>query len=127
MPDTEKPAGAETEVPESLVGVIVILDHQYLHVDRGELDLHAAAREQVSERVDASSSNVVALALHELGAPLTDYQKAQVVAYDELPAMSVMGVRDADGAWTVLEDEEALPEAYADLEQMAYLEFARAV
>ena len=86
-----------------------------------------AGSEQVSERVDASASNVVALALHELGAPLTDYQKAQVVAYDELPAMSVMGVRDADGAWTVLEDEEALPEAYADLEQMAYLEFARAV
>lgn len=86
-----------------------------------------AGREQVSEHIDASAANVVALALEAIGAPLTDYQKAQVVAYDEVPAMSVMGVRDASGAWTVLENEEALPEAYADLEQMAYLEFAQAV
>ena len=83
--------------------------------------------EQVSERVDASAANVVALALHALGAPLTDYQKAQVVAYDEVPAMSVMGVRDASGTWITLDEKDALPQAYRDLEQIAYLEFSRAV
>lgn len=86
-----------------------------------------AGSDQVSERVDASASNVVALALHALGAPLTDYQKAQVVAYDEVPAMSVMGVRDASGAWTTLDETDALPTTYRDLEKMAYLEFSQAV
>ena len=86
-----------------------------------------AGCEQVSERVDASASNVVALALDALGAPLTSYQKAQVVTYDELPATSVMGVRDQDGAWTTLDEKDALPDAYADLERMAYLEFAQKV
>lgn len=86
-----------------------------------------AGCEQVSERVDASASNVVALALNALGAPLNSYQKAQVVTYDELPATSVMGVRDQDGAWTTLDEKDALPDAYADLERMAYLEFAQKV
>lgn len=86
-----------------------------------------AGCEQTSERVDASASNVVALALHALGAPLTDYQKAQVVAYDELPALSVMGVRDASGTWFDLGDEDALPDDYRDLEQITYLEFGEKV
>lgn len=86
-----------------------------------------AGRSQESERVDASAANVVALMLDTIGAPLTDYQKAQVVSYAEVPALSVMGVRDASGAWITLGEKDRLPAAYADLEQMAYLEFARAV
>lgn len=77
--------------------------------------------------MDASAANVVALMLDTIGAPLTDYQKAQVVSYAEVPALSVMGVRDASGAWVTLGEKDRLPAAYADLEQMAYLEFARAV
>lgn len=84
-----------------------------------------AGRAQTSTRVDASASNVVALALDAIGAPLSDYQKAQVMAYDEVPALSLAGVRDAEGAWTALDEEDRLPGAYADLEWMAYLEFAR--
>ena len=86
-----------------------------------------AGCEQVSERVDASASNVAALMLDVIGAPLSDFQKAQVVSYDELTALSVVGVRDAEGAWVTLDEKDRLPAAYADLEQMAYLEFARAV
>ncbi|MBM6774853.1 hypothetical protein H9X80_04765 [Olsenella profusa] len=86
-----------------------------------------AGSDQVSEQVRASASNVVALALHALGAPLTDLQKAQVVAYGDASAMSLMGVRDASGTWFDLGDEEALPAGYRDLEQITYLEFGEKV
>lgn len=86
-----------------------------------------AGRAQESARVDASAANVAALMLDAIGAPLSDYQKAQVVSYAEVPALSVMGVRDASGAWITLGEKDALPAAYADLAQMAHLEFARAV
>ena len=41
--------------------------------------------------------------------------------------MSVMGVRDASGAWTTLDETDALRTTYRDLEKMAYLEFSQAV
>lgn len=86
-----------------------------------------AGSAQSSEEVDASASNLVALALNALGAPLTDFQKAQVVTHGELSALSVMGVRDGSGNWITLDDEETLPAVYDDLRRMAYLEFARVV
>ena len=86
-----------------------------------------AGSDQVSEQVRASASNVIALALHALGAPLTDLQKAQVVAYDEAAAMNFMGVCVASGTWHDLDDEDALPDDYRDLEQITYLEFGEKV
>ena len=59
-----------------------------------------------------------------IGAPLTDFQKAQLAVSEEMPAMSLLGVESADGAWTSADDEGALPSVYDDLAQITYLEFA---
>ena len=64
------------------------------------------------------------LLAEKIGAPLTDYQKAQLVAWEEMPALSLLGARDASGAWTPLDETDALPSVYDDLAQMSYLEFA---
>lgn len=65
-----------------------------------------------------------ALLAERIGAPLTDYQKAQLVAWEEMPALSLLGARGADGTWTPLDEAGALPDVYDDLAQMSYLEFA---
>ena len=80
-----------------------------------------------SEGLDAEATSVCylgALLAEKIGAPLTDYQKAQLVAWEEMPALSLLGARDSDGAWTPLDETDALPDAYDDLAQMSYLEFA---
>lgn len=86
-----------------------------------------AGNDQVSAQVDASASNVVALALHALGAPLTDLQKAQVVTYNETASMNALGVGGTDGTWVAISEEDEFPESYRDLEQITYLEFGENV
>ncbi len=41
-----------------------------------------------------------------------------------MPAISLLGVEDADGTWTSADDEGALPSVYNDFAQITYLEFA---
>lgn len=83
-----------------------------------------AGSDQSAERDFASPCYLAALALDAIGAPLTDYQKAQIVAREEMPALSLLGARLADVSWVALDDSDALPAAYDDLSLMAYLEFA---
>ena len=77
---------------------------------------------------DASPAYLAAMVLDAIGAPLTDFQKVQLVARDELPAISTVGALLADGGWVA--DATASPRAagaYEDLATITYLEFARAV
>ena len=41
-----------------------------------------------------------------------------------MPAVSLLGTELADGTWVSADDGDALPQAYADLAQITYLEFA---
>lgn len=83
-----------------------------------------AGRAQDGEKSDASPAYLGALTADLIGAPLTDYQKAQLAIREELPALSLLGMELSDGTWVTTDDEAALPQAYDDLAQITYLEFA---
>lgn len=76
---------------------------------------------------DTSASFLGAMALDAIGAPLTDFQKAQIVARADIPAINILGTRLADGTWIAHDQTDAMPQAYDDLAQITYLEFARKV
>ena len=83
-----------------------------------------ARSDQTGASETTSPAFLAAMAKEAIGAPLTDFQKAQLVARGEMPALSLLGALDAQGAWVGLDDEEALPQAFRDLACMSYLEFA---
>lgn len=67
-----------------------------------------------------------------IGAPMTDYQKAQMALRVDMPAINSVGFQDAGGTWHLTEsatdDPTAAPEVYAaalkarqDLAMMQYL------
>ena len=71
-----------------------------------------------------SPAYLAAVAKQVVGAPLTDFQKAQLVAREDMPAVSLVGTCRADGTWVAADDESGQPGAYDDLAQISYLEFA---
>lgn len=83
-----------------------------------------AGRTEGAGRTTTSPAYLAAKTAELIGAPLTDFQKAQLAVSEEMPAMSLLGVESADGAWTSADDEGALPSVYDDLAQITYLEFA---
>lgn len=74
-----------------------------------------------------SPAYLAAMMLDVSGAPLTELQKAQLALRDDLPALSIVGARLADGSWIEADDSRHMPDAYDDLAQITYLEFARKV
>jgi len=83
-----------------------------------------AGSAQVSEELPTSPAYLAALMAEAIGAPLSDYQKALLVAREEMPCLSLVGAQGADGTWYELEDADALGAAYDDLASISYLEFA---
>ena len=83
-----------------------------------------AGNAQDGAEFDASPAYLGSLAADLIGAPLTDYQKAQLAIREEVPALSLLGMELADGTWVDPDDEAAIPQAYDDLAQISYLEFA---
>ncbi len=79
---------------------------------------------QDGRELDASPAYLGALTAGMIGAPLTDFQKAQLAIREDMPAVSLLGTALADGTWVSADDGDALPQAYADLAQITYLEFA---
>ncbi|WP_072369816.1 LTA synthase family protein [Thermophilibacter mediterraneus] len=78
---------------------------------------------QASERLDTSVCYLGALLAEAVGAPLTDYQKAELTVREELPAVSLVGTCLADGSWLAYGSDD-VPASYDDLANMTYLEFA---
>ena len=58
-----------------------------------------AGSSQTSETQDVSSNFLGALMMDLIGAPLTDYQKAQLALRSEMPAINATGYEDKDGTW----------------------------
>ena len=83
-----------------------------------------AGNDQTSERMDASPAYLGAMTAEMIGAPLTDFQKAQLVTREEVPAVSLVGLETSDGTWLSTVESSGLPEAYYDLAKISYLEFA---
>ena len=85
---------------------------------------NVAGSGQDGESASTSISYLAAEALEAIGAPLSDFQKAQLVASEEIPLLSLAGAQLADGTWVTTDDGAALPAAYDDMAQITYLEFA---
>lgn len=83
-----------------------------------------AGSTQDSQVVETSPAYLAALTANAIGMPLTDYQKALLVARLDMPSISLMGIRDASGAWLDPASGDELPAAYDDLSRISYLEFA---
>lgn len=72
----------------------------------------------------SAPSSLAAQTLQLVGAPLTDYQKAQLVLAEQMPAVNAFGARSADGTWHALDDETSpVAQESRDYSYMAYLTF----
>ena len=58
-----------------------------------------AGCDQTSEKIDTSTNYLGSLMMQLVGAPLTDYQKAQITARTSMPAINTTGFCDARGTW----------------------------
>ena len=83
-----------------------------------------AGNTQKGEKDETSPAYLGAMLAEAIGAPLTNFQKAQLVAREEMPAVSLLGALDFSGTWCALDDEVNRPGVYDDLAQISYLEFA---
>ena len=73
----------------------------------------------------ASPADLASMALEIAGAPLTDYEKTQLVARESMPALSLVGLQTADGTWHETDDpavDPATRTTYEDLALVHYLE-----
>lgn len=76
--------------------------------------------------VDTSANYLAAQLLEAIGAPLSDYQKAQLALRRTLPAVDVSGYEDSSDTWHASTDDpqvaDDVVQAYEDLEAISYLE-----
>ncbi len=83
-----------------------------------------AGNDQVAEQEQTSPAYLAAMLCELMGAPLTDFQKAQLVTRESVPALSLVGWMDSGGTWHELEGAALESEAYRKLAFVTYLEFA---
>lgn len=87
-----------------------------------------AGNDQVSEVDDLSTNYLAAELMNLIGAPMSDYQKAQIVLREAMPAINSSGYEDAAGTWfltgSVSDDENTSPveQARTDYAVMQYYE-----
>lgn len=82
--------------------------------------------EQNNTQKHLAASNLSSHMLHAIGAPLTDYQKAQVAISQDLPVVSNYAIMSKDGSYYLPNDEKAPTASLQnDLAQMSYYHFAR--
>ena len=90
-----------------------------------------AGNDQVSEEVDLSTNYLGSVLMDLIGAPMNDYQKAQAVLREAMPAINSSGYEDAEGRWyltgsTLPEDgdaaQQAVERAHSDYATMQYYE-----
>ena len=90
-----------------------------------------AGNDQVSEEVDLSTNYLGSVLMDLIGAPMNDYQKAQAVLREAMPAINSSGYEDAEGRWYLTgsalpEDgdaaQQAVERAHSDYATMQYYE-----
>ncbi len=86
-----------------------------------------AGNDQVSAQSEIGASALAAQALHAIGAPLTDYQKALLASRSQIVSLSANGYRGADGVCYTLDAEGPYRSLVDDLRAVQYLNFARKV
>ena len=75
-----------------------------------------------------SPNYLAAYMLESIGAPLSDYQKAQLVMKETIPAINAFGIMDSNGNWHSLDTTEtSLATTFQDLSWLTWLEFTSKV
>ena len=85
-----------------------------------------------NDSTPTSPNFLAAQTLERIGAPLTDYQKAQLVISESAPAINAFGMMGSDGTWysldeTLGESDALLSSTYEDLAWLTWLEFTSKV
>ncbi|MDO4436776.1 MAG: LTA synthase family protein [Coriobacteriaceae bacterium] len=78
-------------------------------------------------QAEVGAAQLAAQVLYRIGAPLSDYQKAQLVLDQQVPSVSLLGYRGADGLRYALEAESPYKEAVNQMATLQYENFARKV
>ena len=87
-----------------------------------------AGATQTDSSFPTSPAYLAAMTLDYAGAPLSDYQKTQMVVRQTMPAFNAFGLMGADGKWYEVEDENSPVAAVNnDLSKVSYLHFATKV
>lgn len=86
-----------------------------------------AGCDQLSTWRETDPSLLAAQTLHLIGAPLSEYQKAQIVLSEQVPAVHAVGYLGADGLRYALEADGPFTGALRQLEQIQYYNFMRRV
>lgn len=83
-----------------------------------------AGREQVGTEDETSVDMLAAIALDLIGAPVSDFQAALLNTRTSVPSLSAFGYQGADRNWYAPADVDPYAQAYHDLAQIEYLNFA---
>ena len=87
-----------------------------------------AGNDQVSTNVTLNTSTLGAQLMYQIGAPLSNYQKAQLASSDTIAQMNALGYQDTSGTWNKYADATGNEEkTINDLKMMFYLEFGSKV
>lgn len=76
---------------------------------------------------ETSASQLAARVLYAIGAPLTDYQKAQIVLGSDIQSVNFLGYRGADGLRYALQGGSTFKDSLDKLQTVQYLTFAEKV
>ncbi len=79
-----------------------------------------AETDQTSTQDDTSANFLAAQALNLIGAPLTDYQKAQIVIRQKMPAINLIGYQGANRVWYWHDQSSAYEQSYYALRHLQY-------
>ena len=80
-----------------------------------------------SPDAEVGASQLAAQVLYDIGAPLSAYQKAQLVLGEQVAAVNLLGYRGADGSRYALEDRSPYRAAIEEMQTLQYLNFGRMV
>ena len=87
-----------------------------------------AGREQKSTTDETSVDMLAAQTLDLIGAPVSDFQAAQLAIRKQIPSLSASDYQGDDRTWYVPEDDGSpFAKAYHDLSLIEYLNFARRI
>ncbi|WP_302755924.1 LTA synthase family protein [Collinsella intestinalis] len=76
---------------------------------------------------ETSASQLASRVLYRMGAPLTDYQKAQIVLGSDIQSVNLLGYRGADGLRYELQGSSPYEDSLNKLQAIQYLAFAEKV
>ena len=87
-----------------------------------------AGNEQNNDKRFTAASSLASHLLDAIGAPLTDFQKAQIALGEELPGIGHYTTLSADGNWYFPDDKNAPSYTLqTELQKMSYHNFAERV